>query len=468
MSSSRELTSSSDEPGRRRARTPGRLLIVEDDDDTRAALTDALGDLGYATEGLSDGESALQRIERTEFDAVLTDVRMPGMGGVEFCRRLAGDRPHLPVVVMTAFGDTDVALGALRAGAFDFLTKPLSLAQLGEALERALERGARGSIVVRPTSRTHTCHELEGVVGSSKAMQRVAERVVQVASSDATVLITGESGTGKELVARAVHRASGRKGPFVALSSAAIPGELLEAELFGHARGAFTGASQARAGLLARAKGGTLFLDEVGDLPTTLQPKLLRALQTRRLRPIGSVDEVTFDARIIAATNRNLEQAIASGSMRDDLFLCLNVLTIELPPLREREGDVTELARHFLARASAAQGAPYRLTVEAERQLARHRWPGNVRELQNAMEAAVALTTSPEVGFDELPTGLRQRIRLGPGRDGRSMEEVERHHILTVLEALCWNKAEAARILGINRATLYRKLHRYGLDEPSN
>jgi two-component system response regulator HydG len=462
------LATSEDEAVGDRKHFTGRVLVVEDDEDTRAALCDALSDLGHAIDSRPDGESALERLGVEEFDAVLTDVRMPGMGGIELCRRLTGDRPHLPIVVMTAFGDVESALGALRAGAVDFLTKPLSIPQLAAALERALTQGMKSPIVVRPTPRRLPPEGAVGLVGSSSAMRAVAERIAHVAPGEATVLITGESGTGKEIVARAVHRASGRTGPFVPVSCAAIPPDILEAELFGHTRGAYTGATEARVGLLQQARGGTIFLDEIGELPFELQPKLLRALQVRKIRPVGATEEIPFDARIIAATNRELARAVAEGVLREDLYFCLNVLTIALPPLRERHGDVLELARFFIDRSSAAQGASYELTQAAERQLLAHRWPGNVRELENAIEAAVALATGGQVGFEELPTGVRTRHVPDEATSPDTLDEVERRHILLVLDALSWNKAEAARVLGINRATLYRKLQRYGLSGPTN
>jgi two-component system response regulator HydG len=298
-------------------------------------------------------------------------------------------------------------------------------------------------------------------------MREVAERIAHVSPGDSTVLITGESGTGKELVARAVHRRSGRTGPFVPVSCAAIPSDILEAELFGHTRGAFTGANDARVGLFHQARAGTLFLDEIGETPPELQPKLLRALQVRRIRPIGSSEEQPFDARIITATNRDLSRAVAEGTIREDLYFCLNVLTITLPPLRDRSGDILELARYFVARTSATLNAPYALTPAAERQLLNHAWPGNVRELENAIQAAVVMATGGQVGFDELPTGVRARA-VEAAHVSTTLDEVERRHILLVLETLKWNKAETARVLGINRATLYRKLQRYGLAAPAN
>jgi two-component system response regulator HydG len=304
------------------------------------------------------------------------------------------------------------------------------------------------------------------------------ERIARVAPTQATVLITGESGTGKELVARAVHRGSPRRdGPFVALSCAAMPHDLLEAELFGYRRGAFTGASQSRDGLFQRADGGTLFLDEIGDMPLSLQPKLLRALEERRVRPLGSPQELPLDVRIVAATNRDLEAAVRLGHFREDLLFRLNVHHIHVPPLRERGDDVMELARHFLARSASAirvePGAPPpavpQLTPEAEQLLRAHHWPGNVRELENSLSAAIALAPNGRIGVHELPGRLKAQAGRGsapPPVEPASLEEVERRHIEIVLRATGWNKALAARKLGIDRATLYRKLMRLGLTEP--
>jgi DNA-binding NtrC family response regulator len=445
-----------------------RVLIVEDDEEIRSAAHDALVDLGYDAYAEPSAERALAVVHQHMPAAVLADVRMPGMNGIEFCRRLTGDWPHVPVVLMTAFGDVDTAVDALRAGAFDFITKPISFDHLASTLARAVKEMPGGAPMVRLDDPNVPDDSFDGLIGSSDALRSVMERIARVASTDATVLITGESGTGKELVARAVHRGSPRRdGPFVGLSCAAMPYELLEAELFGYRRGAFTGAAQSRDGLFQRAEGGTLFLDEIGDMPLALQPKLLRVLEERRVRPLGTSQEIPLDVRIVAATNRDLPQSVEKGTFREDLLYRLNVHHIHLPPLREREDDVVELARYFLNRA-ARNGKACQLTPDAEQLIRSHQWPGNVRELENSLSAALALAVDGVIGVAELPA----RIRSGAPRsenparvEPASLEEVERRHIQIVLRATGWNKALAARKLGIDRATLYRKLIRLGLNE---
>jgi DNA-binding NtrC family response regulator len=454
---------------------------VEDDDEIRSAAYDALLDLGYEAYAEASADRAILMMHQHAPAAVVADVRMPGMNGIEFCHRLTGDWPQVPVVLMTAFGDVDMAVDALRAGAFDFITKPISFDHLASVLERAVTQRPLVPAMVRLEDPAVPDGSCEGLIGSSEALRGVMERIARVAPTLATVLITGESGTGKELVARAVHRGSPRRdGPFVGLSCAAMPHELLEAELFGYRRGAFTGASQSRDGLFQRAVGGTLFLDEVGDMPLSLQPKLLRVLEERRVRPLGSSQEVPLDVRIVAATNRDLDQAVRLGQFREDLLFRLNVHHIHVPPLRERGDDVIELARHFLARGlgsatRAEAGAPPdveaapELTPEAEQVLRSHAWPGNVRELENSLSAAVALAPNGRIGVSELPVRLRAQPGRGvppPPVEPASLEEVERRHIEIVLRATGWNKALAARKLGIDRATLYRKLMRLGLTEP--
>jgi len=515
-------------------KTPGaRVLIVEDDDEIREAAQDALSELGYDAYAEATAEKALASLHQRVPAAVIADVRMPGMSGIEFCKRLTGDWPEVPVLLMTAFGDVDMAVEALRAGALDFIPKPLSFDHLASVLEQAVTRQTVSPAMVRLEDPAMPDGSCEGLVGSSDALRAVIERIARVAPTQATVLITGESGTGKELVARAVHAGSPRRDrPFVALSCAAMPQGLLEAELFGYRRGAFTGAVQSRDGLFQRAEGGTLFLDEIGDLPLPLQPKLLRVLEERRVRPLGSSQEVALDVRIVAATNRDLEHAVRLGQFREDLLFRLNVHHIHLPPLRERGGDVKELAEYFLsrgvkdpqgvaarsaaeaslsgafeaatrdsdipppisgtgaigeARAELSPAAPpldearasggiapfpsgfsYRLTPEAEKLLESYPFPGNVRELENALCAAMALAKDGQIGVRELPARFESggRSATPPPVEPVSLEEMERRHIEIVLRATGRNKALAARKLGIDRATLYRKLLRLGLSDP--
>jgi DNA-binding NtrC family response regulator len=442
------------------------ILIVEDDDEIRSSLEDALSQLGYQTRAEPSAEAALPMLHQYLPDAVVADVRMPGLSGIEFCQRLTGDGPPVPVVLMTAFGDVDMAVDALRAGAFDFITKPIAIEQLTRVLDRAVSLSRTKTGIVRLEDPEVPDGSRHGIMGSSPALHALMERIARVAPTDATVLITGESGTGKELVARAVHgRGPRRAGPFVALSCAAMPFELLEAELFGHRRGAFTGAVEARDGLFQGARGGTLFLDEIGDMPLDLQPKLLRVLEEPRVRPLGGAQEVPVDVRIIAATNRDLEQAVEQGHFREDLLFRLNVHHIQVPPLRERTGDVLELARHFLSRG----GKSYQLTQDAERLLCAYSWPGNVRELEHCIVSAAASARYDHITAADLPERVRGQDALAPEQDVNdliSLRELERQHILEVLRSVGGNKALTSRRLGLDRKTLYRKLKEY--EEQSN
>ena len=441
------------------------IMVVDDDEDTRLALCDTLADLGHTAVPRSDGEAALREIDREDLDLVLTDMKMPGMSGIELCRIVVGDRPDVPVVVMTAFGDVDAAVGALRAGAFDFITKPVGMAQLADAVDKALDRDRVPPISARLAPLEPVEALAHGLVGPSAIMDEVRAQLARVAATNSTVLITGESGTGKELAARAIHHGSDRRsGPFIAMSCAAVPHEILESELFGHARGAFTGATESRKGLFQLAHGGTLFLDEIGDMPLDLQPKILRVLEERLVRPVGSAEEIESDVRIVAATNKNLQHATRIGQFREDLYFRIKVLQVHLPPLRERGAeDILAIAEHFLR---APDGVAHALTAEAERLITSYHWPGNVRELENAITAAVALANGGRIGFEELPTAVRSPRRSGKPDmiEITSLEEVERRHIQVVLRAVGGNKVQAAKKLGIDRATLYRKLERLGLD----
>jgi len=445
------------------------VLLVDDDASLGETLEIALRKRGLHVSWHASGVDALAALERTDFDVVVTDLAMRGMGGIELCERVAQNRPDVPVIVLTAFGSLDSAIGAIRAGAYDFISKPVEVDALAIAIERAANHHAlreevkrlRLEVLDRPRD-----HEL---IGDSAPMRKVQDLISRVAGSEATVLVVGESGTGKEVVARAIHKRSAREGgPFIAINCAAVPEALLESELFGHARGAFTDAKEAHVGLFVQAKGGTLFLDEIGDMPLGLQPKLLRALQERTIRPLGGKGEVPIDARIVTATNRDLESAIEEDRFRKDLYYRINVVQVALPPLRARGPDILPLALHFIkgfAERSKKNVTGFSQAV-AEK-LVRYAWPGNVRELQNSMEHAVALTRLVEICVDDLPERIRD-YRFShivvAGNDPAELvqlEEVERRYILRVMEAVAGNKTAAARVLGLERKTLYRKLERY-------
>jgi len=448
----------------------GTILVVDDDRSMCETLADGLRPYGFGVAWVTSGAEALDRLDSAgDVDCVVSDLNMQGMDGLELCARLAASHPDVPVLVITAFGSLDTAIGAIRAGAYDFITKPLEVEALALALQRAVRHRALSEEVRRLRRLVDEPHEFQELVGTSPAMRRVRRFLDRIVDSDASVLVTGESGTGKEVIARVLHDLGPRKqGPFVAINCAAMPEALLESELFGHARGAFTDARSARTGLFVQADGGTLLLDEVGELPMSLQPKLLRALQERRVRPVGGEAEVPFDVRLIATTNRDLETAIEEGRFREDLYFRVNVINVKLPPLRARGGDVLLLAQHFLqALAAHADKAVTGLSPAAAERLAHYAWPGNVRELQNCIERAVALARYSEIVVDDLPETIRTYERshvLVAGDDPSELvplEEVERRYIARVMEAVGGNKTLAAQVLGVGRKTLYRKLERH-------
>jgi DNA-binding NtrC family response regulator len=447
---------------------PGRVLVVEDEREMRVMVEKGLSRRGFTPVALPSADEALARLADEDFDVVLTDLRMPGMDGLALCERIVLNRPDIPVVVVTAFGSLETAVAAIRAGAYDFVTKPIDVDALVLVLERAVQHRALRDEVRRLRQELGRRDVGDAVVGDSPAMKQAYALIDRVADLDSTVLITGESGTGKEVAARAVHaRGRRRDGPFVALNCAAMPEALLESELFGHARGAFTDAKAARTGLFVQAHGGTLFLDEVGELPLTLQPKLLRALQERVVRPVGGDTEVPFDARIVAATNRDLELAVEEGRFREDLYYRLNVIGVELPPLRARGNDVLSLSQRFLEQFAARTGKRVvGLSPAAAQRLLAYGWPGNVRELQNCIERAVALTSFEQLTVDDLPERVRNysQPKAVPENTDPSelvtLEELERRYIHRVLEAVGGSRTLAARVLGVDRKTLYRKLER--------
>jgi two-component system response regulator HydG len=448
-----------------------RALIVDDEPAECELVRDALAHAGFEAHSAQTPARALELLATRPFDVVLTDLNMPTMSGTDLCRRITETVPHVPVVLVTAFGSIDSAVDAMRAGAYDFLTKPFDVDAVALVLRRAVEHRALRCEVDALRRVVDTSQRYGGLLGTSQAMRDIYGVIERIADNDAPVLITGESGTGKEMVAREIH-ARGRqsKGRFVAVNCAAMPEALLETELFGHVRGAFTDARERREGLLVTANGGTLLLDEIGDMPLGLQPKLLRALQERVVRPVGATEEVPFEARIIAATNRDLESAIEAGRFREDLFYRINVIQLELPPLRARGGDALALAQNFLGEAAVRNGKPVPgLTPEAAERLLAYDWPGNVRELRNCMERVVALMRGERVGVEDLPPKVRDYrsghvlIAGDHPHELQPLEEVERRYILRVVEACKGNKSQAARVLGIGRKTLYRRLVSFGV-----
>lgn len=449
------------------------ILIVDDQRSMCDLLEADLKLRGYRPVAVTSAAAAWEELRSRDIDVVLTDVRMPGTGGIDLCRQVAEQRPEIPVIVMTAFGSIETAVAALRAGAYDFITKPVEMDLLAAALERALKQG-RLQKKVRLLSETIDHRTSFGeIVGESPAMQKLYGQLVQIAPTDSSVLITGESGTGKELIARSIHRRSRRAtGPFVTVNCSAIPETLLESELFGHKKGAFTDARQERTGLFVKAGGGTLFLDEIGELPLPMQAKLLRVLEERRVRPVGSDDEVRIDVRLVSATNRNLEDAIENQSFREDLFYRINVIQIELPALRTRGSDILLLGQHYLNQFSDAAGKFVTgFDSDAAERLLSYPWPGNVRELRNVVERAVALTKSNVITREDLPEKIRRHTSqqlILHGDDPSTLitlEEVERRYILHVVEACHNNRTQAAQILGLDRKTLYRKLKQYGVED---
>lgn len=451
------------------------ILVVDDDDAHRSMLRTMLRSWGFAVEEAADGDEAVALVRERAFDAVLTDVRMARMDGIHALKAMLEYNPALPVVLMTAFSSVETAVDALRLGAYDYLVKPLDFDLLRETLEQCIER-SRHSVENRELRRQLTeAAASEEIIGRSDALKRMLGFIETVAPTEATVLVTGESGTGKELVARALHAASARAGkPLVTVNCAALAETLLESELFGHEKGAFTGADRRREGRFVQANGGTLFLDEIGEMPLQLQAKLLRALQQGEIQRVGSDTPITVDVRVIAATNRDLRQEVQEKRFREDLYFRLNVISIEVPPLRRRGEDIPLLAAYFLQRFAERNRKSIKgFSPQAMDSLLRYSWPGNVRELENAVERAVILCNGDLVTGAELPDNIAHAApqEEGPAQQeslslaGMALELVERRAIEDTMRQTGDNKSEAARRLGITRATLHNKLRKYGLEQ---
>jgi two-component system, NtrC family, response regulator AtoC len=442
------------------------ILVVDDERGIRALCGDVLGRAGHEVEAVESAAAAVAAVARHRFDLVLCDINLPDQDGVSLLPRLLVGEPPPAVLLITAYPSIDTAVRGMKLGARDYLGKPFSPDELRLVVKRALDedelRRAHGELTKRLA--------YGSMIGDSPAMQQLRETIDKVAKADAAVLITGESGTGKELVARALHFAGRRAGrSFTPVNCGALVGTLLESELFGHVRGAFTGADTAKRGLFIAADGGTLFLDEIGELPLELQPKLLRALQDGEVKPVGGSVPIRVDARVIAATNRSLEDAARAGTFREDLFYRLAVITIEVPPLRGRPGDVAQLARHFAEDAALrAERGRLELTDAAIAHLAAQPWPGNVRELENTIERAVILATGNVLDVADVtgprPSTPAAGIQTVIGDHVPSLDELERTHILRVLELCEGQKTKAAALLRINRTTLWKKLRQYGIE----
>jgi DNA-binding NtrC family response regulator len=454
---------------------PPKVLIVDDERDMLGNCTRILRRCGYDCSTADSSELALELVESERPDVVLVDLRMPGKSGIEMVMAIKARHPDIEVVLMTAYATIETAVDAIKQGAFDYLPKPFTADQLQAVIQRTLRQKQTRTTAQRLKGELATRIGAGDMVGKSEAMVALRDDIRKISCTEATVLITGESGTGKELVARSLHQLSRRSAlPFVPVDCAALPESLLESELFGHEKGAFTGASISRAGLFELAHTGTLFLDEIAELPLPLQAKLLRVLEARQLRRIGGRQLISVDVRLVAATNRDLVRAMDSGAFREDLFYRLNVIPIHVPPLRERRGDIPLLAMHFLLKTSPGQPTkPKGFAPEAMALLEHYAWPGNVRELKNAVERARALASREFIQPEDLPAEVRQgggevvdRLPPIPSFKAAKREivtEFEERSLRELLERTGWNIAEAARQSGVHRKTIERKLKRYRL-----
>ena len=452
------------------------ILIADDDPAHRIMLKKLIGGWGYNVFETDDGAGAIEAVQKRSFDLILMDIRMMNVSGIEALEQIRKINPSIPVIIMTAYASVETAVSALKKGAYDYLTKPLDFEELQITMERATEHNRLKMENEYLKERLGEKFDRQNIIGQSPAMVKLLEMVEQVAATQATVLITGESGTGKEMIANAIHANSNRKAaPFIKINCAALTETLLESELFGHEKGAFTGADRRREGKFVQADGGSIFLDEVSEMSPAMQVKLLRVLQEREITRIGGAEVIKVDVRIIAASNKDLKKEVREGRFREDLFYRLNVVALNVPPLRERPQDIPLMAQSFLItfnerNAKSISG----FTARALQKLSGYAWPGNVRELMNTVERAVVLSRKSEIDADELvfpmadqaacEPGVQQAVRPGAGGINLPLEEVEKRSILDALEAAAGNKSEAARRLGITRKTLRKKLEKYESD----
>lgn len=444
--------------------TRGHILIVDDDPVVRDSLGKWFESEGFQVEVCPGAHVALERMSHERFDLALLDIKMPGVDGIELQARMHDITPEMPVVIMTGFASVETAVKALKNGAYDYITKPFDPDELVHLVSNAIAHKRAEGEVVKLKENLQQIFPETSLIGQSPQMKRVVELVETVAPTDATVLITGESGTGKEIVARAIHAASPRRfNPMVVIHCGALTETLLESELFGHEKGAFTGAQARKKGKFEVAEGGTVFLDEISDISLRTQTDLLRVLQEKEIVRVGDSHAVKVDFRAVAATNKRLEKLVEEGRFRPDLYYRLNVFTIDLPPLRARREDIPLLASHFINKLSSQMNRqPQRLSAGAMDALMEYQWPGNVRELENSIERAMLISRTPELEPDDFPFQTLKATQLG----GRRLEDVERSHIERVLIETSWNLSHASRVLDIDRTTLYNKIKRYELQDP--
>lgn len=440
------------------------VLIIDDESEARNVIVRALRKEEVRVLQAACGEEGLEVVAREDVDVVFLDVRLPGLSGIEVLRELKQRKPGIEVIVMTAYGTINLAVQSMKEGAADFLTKPFEHNEIITlSLHKALERRRLLDHTRQLEAELATKYRFENLIGSSPKMLKIFRMIERLAQNESTVLIQGESGTGKELIARAIHfNSKRREGSFIPIDCSTLPDGIIESELFGHTKGSFTGAHTTTTGLFRAAEGGTLFLDEVGDLPTNVQAKLLRSLQEREIKPVGTTRSLKINVRVISATNKDLESAVKSGSFRQDLYYRLNVIPIYVPPLREREEDIPLLVKHFIQRFNTPQRKIKGIDPEALNLLYHYHWPGNVRELENCIEAAFALGRSKLIEADDILPKLRE-----PPDEGLmqfTLDELEKEHIKKILENARGNKVQAAKILGLSRRSLYRRLAKYQIN----
>ncbi len=440
-----------------------KILIVDDELSVRTSLNEWFLEEGFTVETAESGEDALNKMHTGPYDLILLDIKMPGMDGITLQKKIKEIDEDAIIIIMTAYASVDTAVEALKLGAFDYVTKPFDPDDLSQLIRNALKQKELTTENVQLKEKISELSGVDDIIGQSEEMKRVFEMVDTVAETDSTVLIRGESGTGKELIARAIHSRSKRRYfPIVAVNCGAIPETLLESELFGHEKGAFTGAQYRRKGKLELANGGTLFLDEIGDISFKMQIDLLRVLEGKRFTRLGGSDEIQVDFRLICATNKNLEKLVEEEKFREDLYYRINVFSIFLPPLRKRKSDITMLAGHFIQKYARSMGKPKKsIASNVQEMMLEYSWPGNVRELENAIERAMVIGKGPEITIEDLPLHINTTEKSNSGKV--KLSDLEKDHILRILEETGGNVTKAANLLGIDRVTLYNKMKKYGV-----